>query len=66
MSVTEQTATRCFGHSKARELSAAEIEQVAGGPTYTNVSMVEWIDEDGDGMPDGMDFAHTDYDHWNP
>ncbi|HYE42806.1 MAG TPA: hypothetical protein VEA15_05375 [Caulobacteraceae bacterium] len=51
---------RCFGHAKSRELSSAEIEQVAGGPTYTGIENLEFNDIDGDGFADEMKFQYGD------
>jgi hypothetical protein len=52
---------RCLGRLKARELTFDEIEQVAGGPTYTGISMFETFDNDGDAIADELRFSYSDY-----
>lgn len=47
-------AKRCLSRVIATELTDSEIDMVAGSATITNITFLEWIDQDGDGFADGF------------
>lgn len=49
-------SSRCFGRQQARELTAAEIDSISGGASYTGISNFRWENEEGDAT-----FNYSDY-----